>query len=149
MDEVSSAPVIAAEAPVVIETPAPTPVAIETPAPAPVATQPEVVEAAPAQQAPVQQAIEGVEEAPAAAADKPERKPRQPRRRKAPEPVVVADLSAVGLEMVETRADAVKAAPVVEEEPAPRAPAKPAAWQQKKAAEDAAAEPLVMVETQK
>jgi hypothetical protein len=50
--------------------------------------------------------------------------------------------------MVETRADAVKSAPVVEEEPVPRAPAKPAAWQQKKSEEEAA-EPLVMVETQK
>jgi ribonuclease E len=149
--EVVSAPAAVAEAPIVVETPAPTPVAIETPASAPVAVEPEAVVEVPAQQAPVQQAIEGVEEAPTAAAvaEKPERKPRQPRRRKTPEPVVVADLSAVGLEMVETRADAVKAAPVVEEEPAPRAPAKPAAWQQKKAEEEAAAEPLVMVETQK
>jgi ribonuclease E len=129
----------------VIETPAPTPVATEAAA---VATQAEVVDAPPVLQEPVQQAIEGVEDAPAVA-DKPERKPRQPRRRKAPDPVVVADLSAVGLEMVETRADAVKAAPVAEEEPAPRAPAKPAAWQQKKTADEAAAEPLVMVETQK
>ena len=145
-------PVAVTEAPApvaVVETPAPAPVAIEAAA---VATQAETVDAPTAQQAPVtpepvQQAIEGVEEAPAVA-DKPERKPRQPRRRKAPEPVAVADLSAVGLEMVETRADAV-AVVVIEEEPTPPAPAKPAAWQQKKAADEAAAEPLVMVETQK
>ena len=94
-------------------------------------------------EAPVQQAIEGVE-APAAA--KAERKPRQPRRRKAPEPIV-ADLASAGLEMVETRPDAIKAEAVVEE-PKPRAKAKPAAWQQKKDAE-AVDEPLMMVETQK
>jgi len=142
--EIATAPVTVvteAQAPVVIETSAPATVAVET-TPAPVvADHPQAVEAAP-----VQQAIEGVEDAPAVA-DKPERKPRQPRRRKAPEPIVV-DLSAVGLEMVETRADAVKAT-LVEDEPAPRAPAKPAAWQQKKAAEQAADEALVMVETQK
>ncbi len=107
-------------------------------------TLPEVTDAAPAQQLPVQQAIEGVEEVPVA--DKPERKPRQPRRRKVPEPIVT-DLSAVGLEMVETRADAVKAEPVIEE-PEVRAPAKPAAWQ-KKASDQVIDEPLVMVETQK
>ncbi|HEX5337449.1 MAG TPA: Rne/Rng family ribonuclease [Gallionella sp.] len=129
---VETAPIVAVEAPVVeAATPqAPVEVRVETSA---------------TETAPVQQAIEGMEET-SPAADKPERKPRQPRRRKAPEPVV-ADLSAVGLEMVETRADAVQVAPV--EEPAPRAPAKPAAWQQKKAAEQAADEPLMMVETQK
>ncbi|HEY3327955.1 MAG TPA: Rne/Rng family ribonuclease [Novimethylophilus sp.] len=93
--------------------------------------------------APTQQAIEGVE-APALA-EKAERKPRQPRRRKAPEPVV-AELASAGLELVETRVDAVKT--VVAEEPAPRSAAKPAAWQ-KKTTETAADEPLVMIETQK
>jgi ribonuclease E len=94
-------------------------------------------------EAPVQQDIEGVE--PPAATGKAERKPRQPRRRKAPEPIV-ADLSTAGLEMVETRTDVAKVEPIVEE-PKPRAPAKPAAWQKKVAAP--ADEPLVMVETQK
>ncbi len=138
VEAVESAPAAVA----VAETPAPAVEVVATPV-AEIRTETPVTEAAP-----VQQAIEGMEEAAPAAAEKPERKPRQPRRRKAPEPVAVADLSAVGLEMVETRADAVKAV-VVEEEPAPRAPAKPAAWQQKKAEADATAEPLVMVETQK
>jgi len=79
--------------------------------------------------------------------EKAERKPRPPRRRKAPEPVV-ADLASAGLEMVETRAEATKTAPATEEEVKPRGRAKPAAWQ-KKTAEAAADEPLVMVETQK
>lgn len=79
---------------------------------------------------------------------KAERKPRAPRRRKAPEPIV-ADLSSVGLEMVETKPEAVKSI-VVEPEPAPRKPARTPAWKKKAEAEQAAAqEALVMVETQK
>jgi ribonuclease E len=57
-----------------------------------------------------------------------------------------ADLSAAGLQLVETKADAPKAA-VATEADKPRAPRKAAAWQNK--AQDAAgSEPLVMVETQ-
>jgi ribonuclease E len=56
------------------------------------------------------------------------------------------DLASVGLQLVETKADAPKA--VVVETPAPSGPRKVAAWQ-KKAKEEISAEPLVMVETQK
>lgn len=55
------------------------------------------------------------------------------------------DLAASGLQLVETKADAAKA--VVIEEAKPKAPRKAANWQ-KKAKEEANAEPLVMVETQ-
>jgi ribonuclease E len=57
-----------------------------------------------------------------------------------------ADLAASGLQLVETKADAPKAA-VAAEAGEPRAPRKAASWQNK--AQDAAgSEPLVMVETQ-
>ena len=122
----------------------------------------------------IDETVTAEEAAPPAA--KAERKPRQPRRRKpeaaaeadvattdtaalsAAEPVVAAstpqavqislipNLAESGLELVETRSEAVKA--VVVEPEAPRAPAKKAAWQ-KKSAEKAADEPLVMVETGK
>jgi ribonuclease E len=90
------------------------------------------------------------EEAPVA---KPERKPRQPRRRKVEEtaeaaPIVVADLSESGLVMIETKADTVAVATAPAEE-APKRREGPAPWQQKAAADQAAEEPLVMVETQK
>ncbi len=76
---------------------------------------------------------------------KPEKKPRAPRRRK-PEAEKPADLADSGLQLVETKAEAVKAV-VVEEAPVKRASRKPAAWQKNdKASSD---EPLVMVETQK
>ena len=81
-------------------------------------------------------------------AEKAERKPRQPRRRKAPEPLI-ADLASAGLELVETRAEAVKAVQPVEK-PVARATAKPAAWQKKSVAKtETSEEPLVMIETQK
>jgi ribonuclease E len=48
----SNAPVVVDQAPVVVETPAPTPVSIETPAPAPVAVEQEATLETPAQQAP-------------------------------------------------------------------------------------------------
>jgi ribonuclease E len=105
---------------------------------------------------PVETAVAAQEALPSAAAEaeaeaeapaKAERKPRAPRRRKAPEPIV-ADLASAGLEMVETKADAVKAV-VVEEEPAPRKPARTPAWKKKTEEEQAAQEPLMMVETQK
>ena len=127
-----------------------------------------VVEAAPVAEvvaeAPAEVAAPAAEtpadEAPVAKAERKPRQPRQPRKPKAAEadieqmpliPAAVAievpDISESGLEMVETRSDAPKAAVVVEEE-APRAPRKPAAW--KKKADDAAGdEPLVMVETGK
>jgi ribonuclease E len=88
-------------------------------------------------------------EAPAA---KQERKPRQPRRRKAEEsteaaPVAIPDISESGLVMIETKADTVVVAAPLEE--APKRREGPAPWQQKAAADQAAEEPLVMVETQK
>ncbi|MCX7627530.1 MAG: Rne/Rng family ribonuclease [Methylophilaceae bacterium] len=79
--------------------------------------------------------------------EKAERKPRASRRRKTPEPVV-ADLASAGLEMVETRPEAIAAMPVIEEAPKPRNRTQPAPWQ-KKVEEQATEEPLVMVETQK
>ncbi|HSI38696.1 MAG TPA: Rne/Rng family ribonuclease [Methylotenera sp.] len=72
------------------------------------------------------------------------KRPARPRKPKAETKPV--DLAAVGLQLVETKADAPKATTPAEAEK-PRAPRKPAAWQ-KKTKEDAAAEPLVMVETQ-
>jgi ribonuclease E len=57
-----------------------------------------------------------------------------------------ADLAAAGLQLVETKADAAKVSVAVEAEK-PRAPRKAASWQNK-AQDSAAAEPLVMVETQ-
>lgn len=77
--------------------------------------------------------------------EKADKKPRPPRPRKsATKPV---DLAASGLQLVETKSDVAKvqAAP---EPKAPRAPRKPAAWQQK-AAEAPKDEPLVIVQTQK
>ncbi|HLD09985.1 MAG TPA: ribonuclease E/G, partial [Methylophilaceae bacterium] len=77
--------------------------------------------------------------------EKADKKPRSPRNRKpATKPV---DLAASGLQLVETKSDAVKvqAAP---EPKTPRAARKPAAWQQK-AAEAPKDEPLVIVQTQK
>lgn len=56
------------------------------------------------------------------------------------------DLAAAGLQLVETKADAPKANPVVNE-PKARAPRKPAAWQ-KEAKTESINEPMVMVETQ-
>ena len=83
------------------------------------------------------------------AAEKPARKPRQPRRRKpdAEQLPLIPDVAASGLEMVETRVDAIKA--TVVEVDLPRAPVKPAAWQKKAAAVQAVDEPLVMIETGK
>jgi ribonuclease E len=78
----------------------------------------------------------------AAKADK--KRPARPRKAKAESAPV--DLAAAGLQLVETKADAAKAAvPVADEKP--RTPRKAASWQ-KQANEAAAAEPLVMVETQ-
>lgn len=105
-----------------------------------------------ASEAPVNQSVETpstaetqpvAEEAPQ---EKAERKPRTPRRRKTAEPLV-ADLASAGLEMVETRAEAIIATPA-EEETKPRGRTKTVAWQ-KKIEEQASEEPLVMVETQK
>ena len=63
-------------------------------------------------------------------------------RKAAAKPV---DLAAAGLQLVETKADAPKANPVVNE-PKARAPRKPAAWQ-KDAKTESINEPMVMVET--
>lgn len=79
-------------------------------------------------------------------AEKAEKKPRAPRRRKPVEEKPL-DLAASGLQLVETKGEAIQV------EKAPEAPAKPkarkpAAWQQK-ANEQAADEPLVIVQTEK
>ena len=108
------------------------------------------VESAKAVKAPKSEKIEAVAaETPATepeTAEKSEKKPRTPRRRKASEEKPV-DLSASGLQLVETKGDttnpAVTAAPA-----APRKPRKPAAWQQK-SGEQSQEEPLVIVQTQK
>ncbi|HZV99769.1 MAG TPA: ribonuclease E/G, partial [Methylophilaceae bacterium] len=85
----------------------------------------------------------------AGVAEKAEKKPRAPRRRKPAEAAAKpVDLAASGLQLVETKAETVKAVtpPVTEEITAK--PRKQAAWQQK-SAEKPKDEPLVMVETQK
>lgn len=87
-------------------------------------------------------------EAEAAPTEKAEKKPRAPRRRKPESEAKPVDLAASGLQLVETKADNTKAEPVAQEAAAPAKSRKPAAWKQKAAAE-ATAEPLVMVETQK
>jgi hypothetical protein len=109
-----------------------------------VENRPEPVQQSAMQQAPEQPAPQ--ESVETAAAEKPDRKPRSPRRPKAAKPIVV-DLASAGLELVETRSAPAPAA-AVEEKPAPRK-AKPAAWQKMAKAEKAADEPLVMIETQK
>ncbi|MBU3735761.1 MAG: ribonuclease E/G, partial [Methylobacterium sp.] len=140
-----------------IQSAPPTSAVVETAAPqveAPVA-KPPVPEAA---TAPLAAQDEAATEAqvPAAAVSaapeesaKPERKPRQPRRRKAEDaaPIVIPDLADSGLVMIETKADAPVIAAAVEE-PKKRRSNAPAPWQQKAGAEQAD-EPLVMVETQK
>ncbi len=85
-----------------------------------------------------------------AVGEKPARRTRQPRRRKADavQAPLIPDIAETSLQMVETRADAVQAEPAVEAEPAPRGRTRPAPWQQKTQAETGE-EPLVMVETQK
>ena len=83
--------------------------------------------------APVEQAAEADKKRPA--------RPRKPKVEAKP-----VDLASVGLQLVETNANAPKAAPVVEA-PKAREPRKPAAWQ-KKDADAAVSAPLVMVETQ-
>jgi len=105
-------------------------------------TRPEPVQQAPVQESAPQESTEVA----TATAEKPDRKPRSPRRPKAAKPIVV-DLASAGLELVETRSTPAPAASV-EEKPAPRK-AKPAAWQKMAKAEKAADEPLVMIETQK
>ena len=71
------------------------------------------------------------------------KRPARPRKAKAEAKPV--DLAASGLQLVETKSDAPKAAVVEAEKP--KAPRKAASWQ-KKAKEDATSEPMVMVETQ-
>lgn len=75
---------------------------------------------------------------------KADKRPARPRKAKAEAKPV--DLATVGLQLVETKADAPKATVAVEAEK-PRAPRKAAAWQ-KNAKDEASAEPMVMVETQ-
>jgi ribonuclease E len=81
-----------------------------------------------------------LEAAPAKADNKRPARPRKPKVEAKP-----VDLAAVGLQLVETKADAPKASS--SEEFKPKAPRKAANWQ-KNLKEDTSAEPLVMVETQ-
>lgn len=124
-EQVQATPVQAADSPA--------PKVVEPVEPVAEAATPTQVEAAPA------------EESGDGAKEKAERKPRAPRRRKAPEPVV-ADLASAGLEMVETRPGVVTAEPVAAEPPKPKSGRKPA-WQKKAEENTSADEPLVMVET--
>ncbi|OIR04515.1 ribonuclease E [mine drainage metagenome] len=110
------------------------PKAIKAPAPSKEVT----VESATASQVP--SATES-SEAPAKAENKRPTRARKPKAEAKP-----VDLATVGLQLVETKADAPKVAPVAES-PAPKAPRKTAAWQ-KKAKDEGSSEPLVMVETQ-
>ncbi len=116
-----------------VEPAAPAPAPVEfTVAPAP------VVETAPAT------IVDTAPQGPASSEEKPEKKARPARR---PAKAKSVDLAASGLQLVETKADAI----VVLEAPseaAPKKPRKPAAWQQK-AAETKQEEPLVIVQTQK
>jgi ribonuclease E len=73
-------------------------------------------------------------------------KKRPARARKPKAEAKQIDLSASGLQLVETKSDMPKAATPIETEK-PRAPRRAASWQ-KQAKEDVATEPLVMVETQ-
>lgn len=86
-----------------------------------------------------------VVDAEAGKATAPAENKRPARARKPKVEAKPMDLASVGLQLVETKADAPKA--VVAETPAPSAPRKAAAWQ-KKAKEEISTEPLVMVETQ-
>ena len=72
------------------------------------------------------------------------KRPARPRKPKAAAKPV--DLAAVGLQLVETKADAPKITAPAEAEK-PRAPRKAASWQ-KNAKNEASTEPMVMVETQ-
>jgi ribonuclease E len=86
-----------------------------------------------------------VAEAAAVGAVKADKKrPARPRKAKTESKPV--DLAAAGLQLVETKADAPKVTAQAEEEK-PRKPRKAASWQKPENG-DAAAEPLVMVETQ-
>lgn len=90
--------------------------------------------------------VENVEATVETAKTEAAEKKRPARVRKAKAESKPVDLAAVGLQLVETKADSPKvAAPATEAKPS--APRKQAAWQ-KKAATEIAAEPLVMVETQ-
>ena len=80
--------------------------------------------------------------APVKAENKRPARPRKPKAESKP-----VDLASVGLQLVETKADAAAEAVTSVEVAKPSGPRKAAAWQQK-AKEDANAEPLVMVETQ-
>jgi len=79
-------------------------------------------------------------------AEKAEKKPRTPRRRKTAEEKPV-DLAASGLQLVETKGEAIKVEKAPEASAKPKA-RKPAAWQQK-GNEQATDEPLVIVQTEK
>jgi ribonuclease E len=87
-------------------------------------------------------AVVAAAETPAVKADN--KRPARARKPKAESKPV--DLAAAGLQLVETKADAAKVSVAAEAEK-PRAPRKAASWQNK-AQDTAAAEPLVMVETQ-
>jgi ribonuclease E len=82
-----------------------------------------------------------------AVAEKAEKKPRAPRRRKPDAESKPVDLAASGLQLVETKSEAVKVETPVEAQ-TPRKPRRPASWQQK-TSEAPKDEPLVIVQTQK
>lgn len=98
------------------------------------------------QEAPVDSATPTAPTEAEKASKKPVSKKAPSRARKPKAESAPVDLAAVGLQLVETRADthqSTNPAPADK----PRAPRKTAAWQ-KKAAAESSAEPLVMVETQ-
>lgn len=82
-----------------------------------------------------------------ATAEKAEKKARAPRRRKPAEDKPV-DLAASGLQLVETKGEAIKVEKKPEAEATAPKPRKAAAWQQK-GGEQKQEEPLVIVQTQK
>ncbi len=82
-----------------------------------------------------------------AGAEKAEKKPRTPRRRKPAEEKPV-DLAASGLQLVETKGEAIKLEKAPEQKAAPKS-RKAAAWQQKGKDQQSQEEPLVIVQTQK
>ncbi|CAG0965304.1 Ribonuclease E [Methylophilaceae bacterium] len=82
------------------------------------------------------------------AAEKTEKKPRAPRRRKPDAEAKPVDLAASGLQLVETKGEAIKVEVTAAEPAAARKPRKSAAWQQK-GKDQSQEEPLVIVQTQK
>ncbi|MBM3350992.1 MAG: Rne/Rng family ribonuclease [Betaproteobacteria bacterium] len=104
--------------------------------PAPAETMPEATNTEA-----IEKGVESHDEGKAKAEKKRPARARKPKAEAQP-----VDLSASGLELVETKADTTQATAPVEQEK-PRAPRRNAAWQ-KQAKQEAEGEPLVMIETQ-